>query len=259
MVSHGSGADLTVRSCNELIEAAQNSGSVEELHSLCGHLCERAGFDYFLYGAILPVSLTRPETFIVSGYPADWWSRYQEQGYFGIDPVVDHTTSHQTVPLDWHEIDANRYARAEQVRNFFGEAADFGLVSGISFPVQGQNGECAVLSLATRDEHSQAHQRIIETMPFAQLITCYVHEAARGILSRDPVTMRRPSLTQREQECLLWAAEGKTSWDTAKILQISERTVLFHLRNAADKLNVSNRAQAVARAVVMGYITQQFD
>jgi LuxR family transcriptional activator of bioluminescence operon len=65
-------------------------------------------------------------------------------------------------------------------------------------------------------------------------------------------------LTDREKECLLWAAEGKTSWEASQILGISERTVIFHLQNASDKLGVNNRQQAVARAIAMGMILPQF-
>jgi LuxR family transcriptional activator of bioluminescence operon len=64
-------------------------------------------------------------------------------------------------------------------------------------------------------------------------------------------------LTPRERECLLWAAEGKTSWETAQILGISERTVIFHLRNVTEKLNVSSRQQAIARAISQGLIAPQ--
>lgn len=253
------GTELSVTACNELIEGARQVATVEELHALCASLSERAGFDYFLYGAILPVSLARPQTVVVSGYPDDWWARYQAQGYMRIDPVVQHTLSHQTLPLDWHEISPQAYAESGAVRQFLSEAGDFGLASGVSFPVQGQNGECAILSLATSAEHREARGRIIEAMPFAQLLAGYIHEAGRRIFSDEVVTLRRTVLTQRERECLLWSAEGKTSAETAMILNISERTVLFHLHNAATKLDVSNRAQAVARAVVLGYITPQFD
>jgi DNA-binding CsgD family transcriptional regulator len=66
-------------------------------------------------------------------------------------------------------------------------------------------------------------------------------------------------LTPREQECLLWVTEGKTTWETSQILNISERTVTFHLQNTVDKLGVVNRQQAVARAVALGIIRPQFN
>jgi LuxR family quorum-sensing system transcriptional regulator SolR len=54
------------------------------------------------------------------------------------------------------------------------------------------------------------------------------------------------NLTAKERDVLKWVIEGKTSWEIGRILATSERTVKFHLKNVYAKLNVSNRAQAVA-------------
>jgi LuxR family transcriptional regulator, quorum-sensing system regulator SolR len=54
------------------------------------------------------------------------------------------------------------------------------------------------------------------------------------------------NLTGKEKDVLKWVVEGKTSWEIGRILSTSERTVKFHLKNVYAKLNVSNRAQAVA-------------
>lgn len=62
-------------------------------------------------------------------------------------------------------------------------------------------------------------------------------------------------LTLRERDCLKWVSSGKTSWEIACILQISERTVIFHLANAARKLNTSTRPQTVAKALRLGLLT----
>jgi len=74
-----------------------------------------------------------------------------------------------------------------------------------------------------------------------------------------PLTWHSPSgeikLTEREKECLFWAAEGKTAWETSQILNVSERTINFHLTNTTKKLSVFNRPQAVAKAVFVGIIS----
>lgn len=61
-------------------------------------------------------------------------------------------------------------------------------------------------------------------------------------------------LTRREIQCLRWAAHGKTDSEIAEIVKISMPTVRFHMRNAADKMGVVGRPQAVRRAVVLGYV-----
>jgi len=62
-------------------------------------------------------------------------------------------------------------------------------------------------------------------------------------------------LTRREIQCLKWAAAGKTDSEVAQIMGIALPTVRFHIRNAAEKMAVSGRAQATHRAAVLGYVS----
>ncbi len=55
-------------------------------------------------------------------------------------------------------------------------------------------------------------------------------------------------LSPREKEVLKWLKMGKTSWDIAQILRISERTVNYHVGNIMKKLGVVSRMQAVSVA-----------
>ncbi|WP_459618680.1 response regulator transcription factor [Bordetella sp. 2513F-2] len=66
--------------------------------------------------------------------------------------------------------------------------------------------------------------------------------------------MSQKILSGRECECLYWAALGKTSWEIAAILGLSEHTVNFHLKNACAKLQVHNRRAAVAQALQRGLL-----
>lgn len=61
-------------------------------------------------------------------------------------------------------------------------------------------------------------------------------------------------LTNREQECLQWASQGKTSWEIGKILGITERTANFHINNACRKLSVRSRQAAIAIALSSGIL-----
>jgi len=63
-----------------------------------------------------------------------------------------------------------------------------------------------------------------------------------------------PPLTPREAECLGWCAEGKSYWETAVILGISERTVSFHMEAVRAKLKAMSNAHAVAVALRAGLL-----
>ncbi|MCE5314623.1 MAG: LuxR C-terminal-related transcriptional regulator [Armatimonadota bacterium] len=61
-------------------------------------------------------------------------------------------------------------------------------------------------------------------------------------------------LTDREREILKLIFDGKCSNEVAHTLEVSKRTVDFHLAKAYSKLGVSNRFQAFKRAVELGIV-----
>jgi DNA-binding CsgD family transcriptional regulator len=59
----------------------------------------------------------------------------------------------------------------------------------------------------------------------------------------------REILTTRETEILSWVERGKSNNEIAQILGISHLTVKNHVQKILRKLNVQNRAQAVAKGM----------
>ena len=62
------------------------------------------------------------------------------------------------------------------------------------------------------------------------------------------------NISPREHECLQWAAEGKTAWETGMILSIAEGSVVKILASAIRKLDCANKPQAVVKALRLGLI-----
>jgi len=61
-------------------------------------------------------------------------------------------------------------------------------------------------------------------------------------------------LTEREVEVLRFLSHGLTTAQTGAEMFISENTVKTHIRHILEKLEVSNRAEAVAKATQLGLI-----
>ena len=61
-------------------------------------------------------------------------------------------------------------------------------------------------------------------------------------------------LTEREVEVLRFLSKGLTTAQTGSKMFISENTVKTHIRHILEKLEVSNRAEAVAKATQLGLI-----
>jgi len=75
-------------------------------------------------------------------------------------------------------------------------------------------------------------------------------EAARQEGLPPPLSTKE-ILTAREVEILTWVEQGKSNNEIAQILSISPLTVKNHVQKIFRKLNVQNRAQAVARGMVL--------
>jgi DNA-binding NarL/FixJ family response regulator len=63
-------------------------------------------------------------------------------------------------------------------------------------------------------------------------------------------------LSSREMEVLECLAQGKTTAQISQELFISDNTVKTHVRHILEKLEASNRAEAVSKATQMGLIGQ---
>ncbi len=68
-------------------------------------------------------------------------------------------------------------------------------------------------------------------------------------VTMSPELLADYNLTKREAEVLRWVARGKTNAEIARNLHISAFTVKNHMCRLFQKLDVSNRAQAVSKLV----------
>ncbi len=62
------------------------------------------------------------------------------------------------------------------------------------------------------------------------------------------------ALTDREIYCLYWAAMGKTSTQTAELLNVQRYTVEQHRKEIKRKLDCQSMAQAVFKGMQFGYV-----
>jgi two-component system, NarL family, nitrate/nitrite response regulator NarL len=79
-------------------------------------------------------------------------------------------------------------------------------------------------------------------------------QVLRAAMSGEPGRSLDNGLSAREMEVLVCLAQGKTTLQIASELFISENTVKTHVRHILEKLEASNRAEAVSKATQMGLI-----
>ncbi len=236
----------------ELAVIERQAAAVDDLAGL-RQLCEMVtawlGAEAFAYGLRQPSHFLHPELVFLSNYPADMMRRYRDEEHVQVDAVVDYAYRHVR-PASWKEAwgQYGTPVTRERVLSLF---SAYGYTTGCVIPVHGACGQLSILGLgaSTASGFDTQFQRL---RPQALYLGSLVHEAAMRVgYSAEP---EPPAVTDRERQCLAWAAEGKTAWETAQILGITERTVIFHLQNACVKLGVNNRQQAVARAIALGVL-----
>ncbi|WP_370100271.1 response regulator transcription factor [Bradyrhizobium yuanmingense] len=65
---------------------------------------------------------------------------------------------------------------------------------------------------------------------------------------------KRLCCRNEEKQCLRWIEQGKSSWEIGVMLNVSENTVNFHVKNAMRKLETSSRTKCVVKARRQGII-----
>ncbi len=234
----------------EIAETVEQLAAIHEMDQLrqaMEGLRRRMGFDHVTF-ALLPNS---GFNFHLTTFPTGWVERYVQRGYLDLDPVV-RSARQGFLPLDWATCATSR----EETR-FMGEAADFGIgPHGLGVPVHGPQGETSLLTVCAGG-HVREWQSFYAAHRHSFFILAqHIHSLAVSRLTAisPPDATAQPRLSDRELDCLRWAAMGKTAWETAELLNISDRTVVFHLRNAKSKLGVFNKHHAVAKALQMGIL-----
>jgi DNA-binding CsgD family transcriptional regulator len=180
-------------------------------------------------------------------YSFAWQARYFQKQYASIDPVIARGRE-AVLPFDWDELPTNHPA----IRAFFEDAVDHNVGrNGLSIPVRNRNGNRSLVSFTSdhsKDDWAEYKSRnMVKLQPMAVLI-----DSAAGAdfkLTPEPV-----ELSKREEECLIWAARGKTYHDIAALLNLSFTSVKTYLDTARHKLSCINLTHAVAVAIATGVI-----
>jgi DNA-binding CsgD family transcriptional regulator len=152
----------------------------------------------------------------------------------------------------FHTQQLNPHLVALDLSDFFQRAmTEVAIVVPIHLPY----GQIAAVSFQPVDAN-----RIELSSEFAEygdLLALYARKFVGGyakLMDKQKWIPADVTLSKRENECLRWAALGKTDGEIATILSRSCATIRFHIHNAALKLNAVNRSQAVFKAGQLGYL-----
>ena len=227
----------------DAIEASKTSASVlSQFEKMIGDL----GFHAYIMAGMPAPGQSLQHTILANGWPSEWFDLYAREQFHRYDPIPRHCLSTLN-PFAWSEApyDRNDEPGAHEVMT---RARDFRLNEGFCVPIHYDDAVGAVSLAGERPNLAPDARGALH------LISIFTHSRLRA-LARATSGGQSRRLSRIEAEVLSWAARGKTAWETARILGVSERNVRWHLEEAQRKLETKNKTATVATALVNGEIT----
>lgn len=232
-------------SATTLLGLVEGVESREELGFVMNEVTKALGFRYFALTHHVDPRKAGTSAIRLHNYPGQWAEQYDNRTLSLSDPV--HRASHVTgVGFCWSRLASLiPLTRSDQI--ILAEGRRQGIGDGFTVPVNVPGEACGSCSFANYPDEALP----LELLPFAQLVGTMAFEKARGLwLPRGAIERtRRQMLTDRQRDCLLWAARGKTDWEISKILGIAEETVAQHIRTACERYGVNKRMMLVMYAM----------
>jgi LuxR family transcriptional regulator, quorum-sensing system regulator BjaR1 len=245
-----------------LVEAVRRFGTIEDLSRTLAGIVLQLQFDSFMF------LLTRyprrgascdAAPLLLSSYPARWAERYLGERRYLNDPALAKGELRRS-PYAWVRAASTSAGEgAPQPRRAAGavpaghERGEEGGEHGLTVPIHGPRGELAFFAVGSKG----AEQEPVSSRGSELLLQLVAFHAYAAVVERVAQNASGDSfgLTEHEKQCLHWTALGKTTWETAAILERSTATVNFHLRKACRKLGAANKCEAAAKAAYHGVLS----
>ncbi|WP_460120685.1 LuxR family transcriptional regulator [Pseudomonas sp. S2_C03] len=226
---------LTQLSCTTDIDSAYRSAL---------GFAQNIGFKFFAFSATWKTKHNQSSTIGRHNFPPGWSTEYANETFSSIDPVIAHC-NHSMLPVLWTEqLFANTPTLWEALEAH-------GIQHGWSQALHDEeSGLCSIFSLS-RSDCPITPLELYENLGFSVFMGRHLHQLALQSLPMKPPA---PHLSVREVDVLKLAAAGKTADESARILNLSPRTIHFHIQSAIEKLGVNNKISAIIAAIKAGYL-----
>ena len=234
-----------IESLGELIVKAS---SIDELHEMLAKITHDLGFDRFALSLEIGCGSEFGTSVLIHDYPASWADMYIGFNLAETDPIR-RAAERSLLGFEWKRI-RHLTPVSEFERRTFEAGQRQGIVDGYTVPrhMPGEvTGSCSFVIGPNRTLPKTL-------LPGAELLGAIALASARNV-SGWKARSEPPKLTDRQRDCVLWAARGKTDWEISRILGISRDTVVQHLREARDRYDADKRASLILCALFDGLIS----
>lgn len=234
----------------DFIDKAQYCNNIEELCSLVEKVLHNMGFSQWAYETKVDTPMGKQQHFFHK-FPEKWVEYYMAENCFDVDPVVLEGKKLNT-PFQWTHIYPKDLPKER--KDYLALSREHGMHDGVAVPIPQAGGRKSIFSITGYENKTDITHAVEDKHQHLISIACAFHAIAADFIRDDAVRTPQNPLTERERECVVWTAKGKTSWEISQILNIAERTVIFHLNNSRRKVGASNKYQLVVECVKNAYV-----
>jgi LuxR family transcriptional activator of bioluminescence operon len=242
---------MTLQQFEEALIKANSTRQLNEIlfHFLFGFKINTYAYTYY---SNYPTSLNKLKYDHCSENLNLWHKHYITEGYEDIDSTLE-IVKRSTLPLFWsleEQLSEAATPREIQMRK---DSIDYGVEKGISIPIHGPQEDFAILMVAQmRGQTCLEDYSKIQYELFAAAYYFYNY-MQNQLLKLHPVE-ENYKLSHREMQCLSLLAKQYSPAAIAQQLQITERTVNYHIQRLNKKLGTHNKYQSVIKALQKGLI-----
>ena len=237
--------------CRDLIAAAHCLKSIGQ----CLGIPHPAVIDDYSSNRLLTTEDGRALTSVL-GWESDFVEKWLKQRLYLVSPIAA-VCRMSTQPFVW---DAAAIAASvedtrtrTQIRWPLTPAR--GIYGGITVPIHMPRGRTGSVSWYSRDASVDLPAVFAQSSDLLRLAGHrFMDLVYASRVETESGEDEAIHLSERELECLTWAALGRTDADIGDVIHRSSATARFHINNAVRKLGARNRTQAVAIAAQRGLI-----
>lgn len=230
---------------SEIVTSARAAGDLK--HAL-REFARRMGYDHFALTYDDRPGHADRRSLLIHDYPDEWAEVYTGFSLSRADPIRRGAECSFT-GFAWQRIGDIIPLTASDWR-MLAVGRDNGIDDGYTVPrhLPGEaSGSC---SFVVRPGRRLPHHMLGAT----ELVGALALTTARRIAGIRPPS-DRPVLTDRQCECVLWSARGKTAEEIAGILGIKPDTVVQHLKAARERYDVHCRSSLILCVLFDGLIS----
>jgi DNA-binding CsgD family transcriptional regulator len=225
----------------DFVEQSEAAATVSQLKACFEHAIADEGFENHFVGKLADHRVMEIRWV---EFPKGHFETYIAEEWDRVDPILACTAA-ATRPFCWDDVASRReFSPLQNV--LLDECKRVGVHSLIIVPFPDPNGGCDVVGVSKRYLGAPDRARIAVLQAVCAQTWCRYADLAgdRPDNGHDQI-----ALTHRELEILKWVKDGKSNSEISEIMNLSVKTIEYHVGNLLKKLGATNRTTAVVIAI----------